>query len=531
MKLLTAGLLLGLVACRGDHSHGEHSHEGGGHTHGHGEEADDPRPGNAVTRYQDGLELFMEYPSFVVGQDSPLVAHFTDTRDPEAFRVITKGAVTASLRHADGTEERFVADKLLRDGIFKPAVKPTRAGEATLTLELTGEQAAGRVDVGPVVVYPTVEAAVAAEPEEAAGEPTVPYLKEQQWKTVYATAPAEVRQLRTGVRANAELKPVAGQFAELAASVQGRVVVGQKVPHVGQQVTQGELLLSLLPLAGAGDRDRAGLELEASRAKSELGLATRAVTRAEELLAARAIPEKQLDEAKVARDVAAARLEAAERQLALYRTSQTGSGAAAGAAFELRSPITGVISYADVTPGAVVAPGTRLLAVVNPARLWLEARVYEVDAARVTKTSGASFTVSGIDKRFDVDTTSGRVVAVGSTIDRVTRTVPVIFELPNPDGILKPGMYAKATVYGAEASEATAIPEQAVVDDSGVPLVYVMEGGESFFKRRVELGARDGGFVEVKKGVSLGERVVSRGAFEIKLATSSGGIPAHGHAH
>src|SRR4051794_39877796 len=124
--------LASMLACK--QSSNGHDHGSGqehGHEHGAAAASEPERPGQSVTVYQDGLELFMEYPAFVVGQPSPLVAHFTDARDSNGFHVVTKGRVTATLRYADGTEERFVAEKLLRDGIFKPEVRPTKAGEGT----------------------------------------------------------------------------------------------------------------------------------------------------------------------------------------------------------------------------------------------------------------------------------------------------------------------------------------------------------------------------------------------------------------
>lgn len=531
--LLTFTLCCALAACK----EGSHSHDGeAGHSHGaeHGQapSGEPERPGLSVTRYQDGLELFMEYPSLVVGQPSPLVAHFTDARNPDGFKVVTKGQVTATLRYADGTEERFVAEKLLRDGIFKPAVQPTRPGEATFTLRLEGEQVSGTVEVGKVTVYPTVAAAVAAAPPEEGGEASVPFLKEQQWKTQYATASAEVRVLQGGVRANGELKPVAGQSAELSAPVAGRIVVGGSVPYLGQQVKKGEVLVRLVPTTGVSGTDLATVEMEAARARAELGLAEREVARAQEMFTAKAIPEKQLDAARVAREVAAARVSATERQLALYRETQSGGGGSAGgAAFELRSPLGGVVSFAEVTPGAVVEAGTLLVSVVNPTRLWLEAKVYEADVPKVEQSPGAAFTVAGFEREFTVDEKTGRRVAVGTVVDRATRTVPVVFELANPGNALKPGMFAKVTLYTGQTVRGLAIPESALVDDNGKPIAFVMDGGESFFKRVIRTGVRSGGWVQVLDGVKEGERVVSRGAYELKLSTATGAIPEHGHQH
>jgi RND family efflux transporter MFP subunit len=291
------------------------------------------------------------------------------------------------------------------------------------------------------------------------------------------------------------------------------------------------VLVRLMPTSAAAGTDVATVEMEAARARAELGLAEREVKRAEEMFAGKAIPEKQLDAARVAREVAAARVDATERQLSLYRSTQSGSAGPGGAAFELRSPVDGVVSYAEVTPGAIVDVGTRLVSVENPERLWLEARVYEADVAKVERSPGAAFTVAGFDHEFSVDEKTGRRVAVGSVVDRLTRTLPVIFELPNPEGVLKPGMFAKVTLYTGETVRGVAIPESAIVDDNGKPTVFVMDGGESFFKRAIQPGVRSGGYVQVLEGVKEGERVVSRGAYEIKLSTVVGAAVGHGHTH
>jgi membrane fusion protein, heavy metal efflux system len=539
-RLFLSSLVLAcvLVACKREgHSHdgeGAHSHgaeQGHGHEHGEAASAGPERPDLSITAYQSGLELFMEFPALVVGQPSPLVAHFTDARNPEGFRAVMRGRVIAVLRYADGTEERFVAEKPLRAGLFKPEVKPSRAGEATLTLVLEGEQVSGTVEAGRFTVYPTVAEAIAAAPPEEGGEATVPFLKEQQWKTQYATAPAEIRLLQGGIAANGELKPVAGQAAELSAPVAGRIPVGGPVPYLGKPVKKGEVLVRLAPTTTASTTDLASLELEVSRAQAELGLAEREVKRAEEMLAARAIPEKQLDQARVAREVAAARVAAAERQRELYRSTQSGTAAQGGSLFELRSPLDGVVSFADVMPGAVVEAGARLVSVVNTERLWLEAKVYEPDVARVQSSPGASFTVAGFEREFTVDEKSGRRVAVGAVVDRATRTVPIIFELPNPGGVLKPGMFTQVKLHTGETVRGVAIPESALVDDNGRAVVFVMKGGESFYKRPVRTGIRSGGWVQVLEGVKEGERVVSRGAYEIKLSIATGASVGHGHTH
>ncbi|OGQ10233.1 MAG: hypothetical protein A2138_15065 [Deltaproteobacteria bacterium RBG_16_71_12] len=524
-----AAVVLGL-AIFGCHDHHEPDGE---HGHGHAAaEEDEGPPTLDVTIYQGGLELFMEYPSFVVGQESPLVAHLTDTRDPEAFHGIAKGRLTATLAMKEGGgDEKFVADAPQRLGVFKPVVKPTRAGVATLTLQLEGEQASGVIIVGDVVVYPTLGDAKQAAPEETeGGEQPAAYYKEAQWKTVYATALVERRVLQGGIATTGEIVPVAGQAAELAAPVAGRVITGSVVPHVGQRVKRGELLLSLVPTGAAAASDRASVELELVRAKAELGLAERDAARSKELLAALAVSQRQADAAAVEAEVASARVKAAEQRLASFDASQSGTGRG-GSSFDLRAPLDGVVAFADVTPGQVVNGGARLVTIVNAERLWLRAHVPDVDVARAgADIPGAAFSVQGFGREFHVAPPHGRVVAIGAVVDDATRTVPVVFEMENPDGLLKPGMFAKVTILTGESVQGAAVPEQAIVDDDGKLVVYAMADGEHFFKRRVTIGIRSGGYAQVLDGVAEGARVVTRGPYEIKLA-NAGGVPAHGHQH
>lgn len=485
--------------------------------HGH-EEAEDPRPGLSFTVYADGLELFMETPALVVGQESPLVAHFTDARSPDGFVWVTAGKVTATLRYPDGAEEVFSVDHVLRNGIFKPIVKPGRAGPAVLALRLDGD-VAGTVSIGDVTVFGSVDEAVAGTTEEEPAEPVVGYLKESQWKTVYATASAETSTLRGSVRATGELVAPIGARAALDSPAAGRVE-GTPLLRVGAEVRAGDLLARVMPL---GADDRGSVEADVAAAEAEVALADTALRRAESLFPA-VVSAKDVEAARSQATLAQKRLDAVAGRRRVWS-----GGGSTGA--EVRSPIAGRVAFVYADPGGVIDVGAPVVEVVDATELWLEARVFEIDAARVRGTSGAMFEVAGRDEPVVIDAAhGGALLAVGPAVDPIDRTVPVVFELPNP-GDLLPGSYADVRVFTAEVVDAVAVPAAAVVDDGGFPVVFVMDGGETFFKRRVTLGMRDGDRIAVTTGVAAGERVVSRGAYEVLLSTSAGGIPAHGHQH
>jgi cobalt-zinc-cadmium efflux system membrane fusion protein len=79
--------------------------------------------------------------------------------------------------------------------------------------------------------------------------------------------------------------------------------------------------------------------------------------------------------------------------------------------------------------------------------------------------------------------------------------------------------------------DALAIPDSALVEEGGWFVAYVQLSGETFAKRELRLGIRDGDWVQVLSGLSERERVVTQGAYAIRLSTATGAIPAHGHAH
>jgi membrane fusion protein, heavy metal efflux system len=130
-----------------------------------------------------------------------------------------------------------------------------------------------------------------------------------------------------------------------------------------------------------------------------------------------------------------------------------------------------------------------------------------------------------------LDEGGGRLVYLGTAVDPQNRTAPIIYEVPNPDGRLRIGMSATVHLETHHTEEGLAIPESALVDADGRFVAYVQISGETFEKRDLEPGIRDNGHVQILSGLSEGERVVTKGAYAIRLASVSTSIPAHGHAH
>jgi cobalt-zinc-cadmium efflux system membrane fusion protein len=512
-------ILVLLVACRGGHSGGEAEH------HDPAAQPADELPGQSVTVWADRVELFMEYRPMIVGRETAFAAHVTEM---PTFKAVTAGTVTLTLKYADGAPLAGKVDAPTNPGIFRPALTPSRAGACTLSMSVASPQVTHAFEIGPCNVFADEAAARKALPDEAEPPGRIAFLKEQQWKTDFATVAVGEHDLQDGVRASAEIRAVAGREARLSAPSAGRVALLEPAPLLGMPVAKGQVLAAIAPRAG-GMGDRATMAADAAAGQAELDAARSALTRAERLVADQAAPAKTVEEARTRVEVAEARLTGTKGRLAQFDASASGGGGTR--VFQIRSPLDGTLVSVDAASGESVEEGQALFRVVDLAKVWLVANVFEPDLPRIEGARAAWFTIEGYPQAFAIDEHNGKLVTIGRVIDPKTRTAPVIFEVDNAAGRLRIGNFAKAMIATGAPRKALAIPASAIVDDAGRPIVFVMIEGESFERRPVRLGIRSNDWVEVIEGVAAGEHVVSKGAYEIKLQSSAGSVPAHGHVH
>jgi len=191
------------------------------------------------------------------------------------------------------------------------------------------------------------------------------------------------------------------------------------------------------------------------------------------------------------------------------------------------APINGIVSVVHTAPGDTVEKGRKLLDLVDLQNVWIEARVYEQDVPKLTQTASSVIEVSESSSTIE----SQRLVSIGGMMDTVSRSIPVIFEVKNPDSLLKIGSGVKIYIRTKKAEKTPVVPVSALVDEDGRMTAYVQLEGEAFEKREVQTGVREGNFVQALEGLEPGERVVTQGAYLIKLTSVSSQVPSHGHVH
>jgi membrane fusion protein, heavy metal efflux system len=186
-----------------------------------------------------------------------------------------------------------------------------------------------------------------------------------------------------------------------------------------------------------------------------------------------------------------------------------------------------VIAQREAAAGANVSSGTILFRVVDAVQLHVVGQIPEAEAARARLAREAELEVAGQRDRVP----AGRLVSLGKVLDPQSRTLPITFAFDNRTLGFAVGQAAFLHLLMDAAAPRPVVPAAAIVDDAGRPIVFVQREGETFERRAVTLGPRAGDVVQIAEGVKPGERVVTKGAFLVRLASLSSSVPAHGHVH
>jgi cobalt-zinc-cadmium efflux system membrane fusion protein len=296
--------------------------------------------------------------------------------------------------------------------------------------------------------------------------------------------------------------------------------------QVGDRVTSRQLLATMhghaLHDAWSGYRKAIA---ERQRADKELAYAVAAYERTNRLYTAKAVSLQDVQRADVERvsaekslDVAVAEVNRAIQELehvGVAINDNTGSPENTEDVNEqipIRSPMAGTVLERLVTPGTTVTPGSPLFVVSDLSTLWAVAEIDEtrlplVKVGRSVEVSVAAYP----DERF-----TGTTIAVGEMIDPKTRRVTVRSAVPNPQGRLKPEMFATIAIGQSDSRTVVTVPQAAVQTIDGRTVVFVSAAEGRFMVRPVDLGSDSGDAVEIKSGLSAGERVVVAGSFVLK---------------
>jgi RND family efflux transporter MFP subunit len=500
-----------------EHPAGHDHHEEG---HGHAE------PMVRITAWNAAYELFAEHPSAVSGVALEILVHLTELK---AFRPVMDARLELTLTGPATLEA--VTSTMTRPGIYRMQLTPSAPGTFRGSLKVNGDAASQITGFAVVVASEPDTAAEGHLEHHESGE--IELLKEQQWGVSFQTAPVELGTVSpiADVPGIVDLPP--GATATVSAPVTGRLVpLPTGLPRPGQQVGKDQVLALLSPAPGSPE-EAARVDLVLAEAAARASAARAALERAERLVLEEALPARAVEEARREVKVAAEAVRSARRAaeaLAAAKGETTGREA-----WELRAPIAGVIDTLDAQPGATLLAGERLATVLDLRELWIRARVPAHEVGSLGWDRELAYRPTG-DPDWRHLALSGpnpgaRLVDLARTVHPTARTVEVVFSLAAPDAALRVGGLVELNLPRGEAFQGAVVPTAAVIDDDGRPIVYVQRDGEHFEARATRLGPRVGNRQAVLEGLREGERIVTRGAYLVRLADRPKGQTSHGHLH
>jgi cobalt-zinc-cadmium efflux system membrane fusion protein len=323
--------------------------------------------------------------------------------------------------------------------------------------------------------------------------------------------PVKRKPVMTRISATAIIEPNANAVAQVTSQIPARVV--KLLAQLGERIEAGQ------PLAIMSSVELGQAKTEYLKARSLEGITNQHLRREQDLYAKKITPMKDLLEARAQHDAALAEYKAAREKLRLLipvgqisKLDWSDNGQSLSE-FPLTSPIAGTLVKRDLSIGAMIdRNGPAPFMIINLERVWVIANIFEHDLANLKTGDQVNVTADAYS-----DTVfSGRITYIGDEVDRSTRAVRTRIEVPNPDHLLKPGMFAKASIAAGNSRDVLVAPESAVYEVDGRWVVFVASGADGFEVRPVQLGSRGDGTVEILAGLGPGDVVVARGGLALK---------------
>jgi membrane fusion protein, heavy metal efflux system len=319
--------------------------------------------------------------------------------------------------------------------------------------------------------------------------------------------------------------------AVITSPVEGRLVGTDDYtpPQLGERVVKGQIVAVVDQTISAPETinltiERTKTESEFRQAQTDLTLAQKEYERVSKLRGV--VPDKEILRAESALTSAREKLDGLKNQGKVYETSvdQSRYQSKNFKRVVLRAPLDGVIAETHVTLGEYVRLEKELYHIIDLSEVLVEAEVFENAISLVSHATSAKIIVEA----FPDDNFTGKLVSIGTTIDPQTRTLRVLFSVPNPGYKLVAEMFADVFIETGESFEGLTIPKTALINQDGQSMIYVKISGEQFIARPVVVAERFMDRVrlapESEASIKEGDRIVVQGMYQIRMSAEKPGV-------
>ncbi len=336
------------------------------------------------------------------------------------------------------------------------------------------------------------------------------FTKEQAAKTDF-----EVREIQPGtfhqvIKTTGQVMPAPGDESVIVATSNGVVSFANHNLTAGSAVKQGESLFHITSKNLSEGDYYARTDANYQKAKAEY-------ERAQKLIQDKIISQKEYEtirlnyqNARIAYDAIAGK--------------QSAKGMA------ITAPFNGYVKNITVQDGEYVTAGQAIATISQNKRLVLRADVSEKHYPALNSIHSANFKTPYDNQVYNLTDLSGQLLSVGKSAANNTFFIPVTFEFNNQGAVI-PGTFVEIYLISSPMSDVLSIPVSALTNEMGTFYVYKQLDEEGYQKQEVKTGANNGKEVQIVSGLHPGDRVVTQGAYQVKMASASAAIPGHTHEH
>jgi cobalt-zinc-cadmium efflux system membrane fusion protein len=282
-------------------------------------------------------------------------------------------------------------------------------------------------------------------------------------------------------------------------------------------VAPGDMVKAGQPLLEVTSPDYSSARAAYQKAREAFQLADKNYKRSQDLLAHKAIAQKDLEQAESDRAQAESDLGSSGDALRALGIADPDAKSSTTLQIPVLAPAAGEIVERLVGPGQLLqAGGTQCFTISDTSKVWVLVNVYESDAGSVHIGDSADITTDALSKPFH-----GKISYVAPAMDPDSRTLQERIETENPNHELKKDMYVTASVHAGATANAILVPDKAVLRDTeNLPFVYVTTGNNQFARRPVTIGDSSSGQTQIKTGLNEGESVAADGSLFLQFRNS-----------
>ena len=333
--------------------------------------------------------------------------------------------------------------------------------------------------------------------------------KAQAAKTTFEVREIQPASFNQVIKTTGQVLAAPGDEAVIVATSNGVVSFSSNKLTEGTKVQKGQSLfqISSKDIAEGDYYTKVKATYEAAKASYD---------RAEALVKDKIISQKEFESTKL-------EFENAKTAYNAVSNNKTAKGVSVNA------PINGHMKNILVKEGEYITVGQPLATVSQNQRLVLRAEVSQRYYNAMQSVKSANFKTPYDNKVYSLEDLNGRLLSFGKTSNENSFFIPVSFEFDNKGEVI-PGSFVEVYLISSPIENTLSIPVSALTNEMGIYYVYVQIDEEGYRKQEVALGANNGKEVQIIKGLHPGDRVVTQGAYQVKMASASGAIP-HGHSH